>query len=65
MGCVNSKKIKKEDTAYSPSSIVLVIQELELPMIELIKTKEQKRIENIQITFREEYIKLNYLRNLK
>ena len=31
----------------------------EFPMIELIKTKRMLYVENIQITFREEYIKQN------
>ena len=34
----------------------------ELPMIELIKTKEMIYIENIQIIFREEYIKQNKIK---
>ena len=50
MGCVFTKEIKEE--AYSPSSSME-----ELPMIELIKTKRMIYVENIQITFREEYIK--------
>ena len=53
MGCVFTKP-NEEDMAYSPSSSSIME---ELPMIELIKTKEMIYVENIQITFREEYIK--------
>jgi len=55
MGCVNSSRITRttDEKAYSPSSSIME----ELPMIELIKTKEMIYVENIQITFREEYIK--------
>jgi hypothetical protein len=73
MGCTNSKKNKphifnevinmynEEYNLSSPTSISMS----ELSYMEPIKTKEQKRVEKIQITFREEYIKLNYLRKIK
>lgn len=58
MGCVNSKEIKEDIKEYSLSSL-LSISISELPYIEPIKSKEQKRIEKIQNVFKDEYKKQN------
>ena len=59
MGCVLSKEEEQqeeheeEEESISPCSL-----------LQLVKTKKQERIQNIQTIFNNEYKKLNYLRNL-
>lgn len=61
MGCVLSgtnEEDEEDEEEYSTSSME------ELPMIELIKTKEMLYVENIQKLFREEYIKKKIIYNI-
>ena len=70
MGCVNTKpndcknynnsnaEYKEDKKEYSLSSLSISFSEL--PYMEPIKTKEQRRIEYIQNTFREEYKRKKY-----
>ena len=62
MGCVYSEEERggAERSVVQQHSHAECSEELperEFPMIELIKTKRMLYVENIQITFREEYIK--------
>lgn len=63
MGCVNSKekpkKVAKENEKELSLSSLFSVSISELPYIEPIKTKEQKRIEYIQDVFNQEFKKQN------
>ena len=65
MGCVYSSHAKRSEVEAEPNAPRPEPNAprpepnapMELPMIKLIKTKRMLYVENIQITFREEYIK--------
>ena len=58
MGCVYSSHAKRSEVEAEPNAPRAEPNApMELPMIKLIKTKRMLYVENIQITFREEYIK--------
>jgi len=59
MGCLFTKEINEEVEQELSLSSKISISISELPYIEPIKTREQKRIEYIQNVFKDEYKKRN------